>query len=81
MLTQAETVRMKVPQQRPRPDRQPGTGLVAMTVLHGVQGAIEMIVDPIDSIRSPRREWTVIRGREVLTVPGRLLHRQRQRAL
>ena len=52
MLTQAETVRMKVPQQRPRPDRQPGTGLVAMTVLHGVQGAIEMIVDPIDSIRS-----------------------------
>ena len=36
-----------------------------MTVLHGIQGAIQMIMDSINSILSPRSVRTVIRGREV----------------
>ena len=64
-LAQAWAVGMKVPLQGPRSHGPACTPLVAVTILHGIQGAIEMIVHAIHGIGGARRLRTVVGGGEV----------------
>jgi hypothetical protein len=75
VMAQAGAVGMKIPLQRPRPHGQARTGLVAVTVLHSIQGSIQMVVDAIHSIRRTRRLWAVIGGGEVGPVARHLGNR------
>ena len=56
-VSQARPIRMKVPLQRPRPHRQPGTGGLAMTVVRGYgrQGANVVWFD-LDTVRRELHE-------------------------
>ena len=60
VVAQAEAIGREVPLQRPGAHRQPCTGLLTVTVVHGVQDPIQMIMHPIHRVRRACRLGTGI---------------------
>jgi len=78
-VAQAGAIGVKVPLQGPGPHGQAGTGLLAVTVAHGIQDPIQVIVRAIDRVGRPRGLRTVIGGREVFPMTRHLGNRLGQR--
>src|SRR5215475_11399013 len=81
IVAQAGTVRMKVPLQRPGAHGQAGTCLLAMAVAHGIQDAIQMIMQPIYRIGRACGLRTVVSRRKVVMLAGHLSYGLSQRSV
>ncbi len=59
---------MEIPLHCPCPHGQAGTGLLAVTIAHGIQDPIQMIVEAIDRVGGAGRLRARIGGKKVFAV-------------
>src|SRR5262245_4372657 len=68
-LPQPCAIRVKVPLQGPRPHRKSRTLRLRVTIATCIQQPIQVMEQPIHSVRCPRTRWTIIGRRELLPPP------------